>query len=110
MQMQMQMQMQRDRMLTLRGTEPEQQLYCGNGNFSLPLASIFRAVLATELDKWSVRAATACAKEAEVSNLKVSPPVSCPHWPNRLSLWRARAATVRQFEANSRLAKAAQSP
>lgn len=46
------------------------ELYCGNGNFSLPLASIFRAVLATELDKWSVRAATACAKEADVSNLK----------------------------------------
>ena len=31
------------------------ELYCGNGNFALPLASMFRKVLATELDKFSVR-------------------------------------------------------
>jgi len=48
------------------------ELYCGNGNFSLPLSSIFRKILATELDKFSVRAAVACAKEADVDNLKLA--------------------------------------
>lgn len=48
------------------------ELYCGNGNFSLPLASIFRKVLATELDKFSVRAAVACAKDIAVDNLQLA--------------------------------------
>lgn len=33
------------------------ELYCGNGNFTAPLASHFRQVLATEISKTSVRAA-----------------------------------------------------
>ena len=33
------------------------ELYCGNGNFTLPLARCFRRVLATELSKTSVQAA-----------------------------------------------------
>lgn len=33
------------------------ELYCGNGNFTLPLAQQFRRVLATEISKTSVRAA-----------------------------------------------------
>ena len=33
------------------------ELYCGNGNFTLPLARYFRRVLATELSKTSVQAA-----------------------------------------------------
>ena len=33
------------------------ELYCGNGNFTLPLSTRFRRVLATELAKSSVRAA-----------------------------------------------------
>lgn len=33
------------------------ELYCGNGNFTLPLAGCFRRVLATEVSKASVRAA-----------------------------------------------------
>lgn len=33
------------------------ELYCGNGNFSLPLADNFKRVLATEISKTSVRSA-----------------------------------------------------
>lgn len=33
------------------------ELYCGNGNFTIPLASHFRRVLATEISKTSVKAA-----------------------------------------------------
>lgn len=33
------------------------ELYCGNGNFSIPLAGFFRQVLATEISKTSVAAA-----------------------------------------------------
>ncbi|PIE25093.1 MAG: tRNA (uridine(54)-C5)-methyltransferase TrmA [Neptuniibacter caesariensis] len=33
------------------------ELYCGNGNFTLPLAQNFRRVVATEISKTSVRAA-----------------------------------------------------
>ncbi len=35
------------------------ELYCGNGNFTLPLAQYFERVLATEVSKTSVRAALA---------------------------------------------------
>jgi tRNA (uracil-5-)-methyltransferase len=33
------------------------ELYCGNGNFTLPLATRVRKVLATEISKTSVNAA-----------------------------------------------------
>ena len=33
------------------------ELYCGNGNFTLPLSRLFRQVLATEVSKTSVHAA-----------------------------------------------------
>lgn len=33
------------------------ELYCGNGNFTIPLASNFRRVVATEVSKTSVEAA-----------------------------------------------------
>ena len=42
------------------GQNPETdllELYCGNGNFTIPLASHFRRVLATEISKTSVKAA-----------------------------------------------------
>ena len=42
------------------GQNPEAdllELYCGNGNFTIPLASHFRRVLATEISKTSVKAA-----------------------------------------------------
>ena len=47
------------------------ELYCGNGNFSLPLAAHFDHVIATELSKSSVRAARENIQANAVSNLEV---------------------------------------
>eukprot|EP00438_Fugacium_kawagutii_P001862 Skav216325 [mRNA] locus=scaffold3350:60478:61443:+ [translate_table: standard] len=47
------------------------EIYCGNGNFTLPAASAFRRVLATEVDGNSLAAAKACAREAKIENLEL---------------------------------------
>lgn len=47
------------------------ELYCGNGNFSIALASNFRKVLATELAAPSVEAAQFNIKENQVKNLQI---------------------------------------
>uniref|UniRef100_A0A7S2L253 Uncharacterized protein n=1 Tax=Zooxanthella nutricula TaxID=1333877 RepID=A0A7S2L253_9DINO len=44
-------------------------MYCGNGNFTLPLARNFRQVLATETAGLAVDFAQRSAKEAEVENV-----------------------------------------
>jgi len=45
------------------------ELYCGNGNFTLPLASRVRRVLATEISKSSVNAALANLADNGVDNV-----------------------------------------
>jgi len=47
------------------------ELYCGNGNFTLPLAAHFDNVIATELAKSSVRAARENLAENGVDNVQV---------------------------------------
>jgi len=47
------------------------ELYCGNGNFTLPLAREFDNVVATELAKVSVRAARENMRENEVGNIQM---------------------------------------
>lgn len=47
------------------------ELYCGNGNFTLPLARQFRRVLATELSKVGTRAARENAQANGVENLEI---------------------------------------
>ncbi|MFK8019243.1 MAG: tRNA (uridine(54)-C5)-methyltransferase TrmA [Pseudomonadales bacterium] len=47
------------------------ELYCGNGNFSIALASNFRKVLATEVDKFGIRAALFNAEQNAVENLEL---------------------------------------
>jgi tRNA (uracil-5-)-methyltransferase len=47
------------------------ELYCGNGNFTLPLARHFRRVLATELSKSGTRAARENLLENAVHNVDV---------------------------------------
>lgn len=47
------------------------ELYCGNGNFSLPLARHFDQVIATELAKTSVRAARENISANGVANVQV---------------------------------------
>ncbi|KQQ49963.1 tRNA (uracil-5-)-methyltransferase [Pseudomonas sp. Leaf127] len=45
------------------------ELYCGNGNFTLPLATRARKVLATEISKTSVNAALANLEDNAVDNV-----------------------------------------
>ncbi len=47
------------------------ELYCGNGNFTLPFAQHFGKVLATEISKTSVRSARYNAEQNGVDNLTI---------------------------------------
>ncbi|MFJ3077594.1 tRNA (uridine(54)-C5)-methyltransferase TrmA [Pseudomonas sp. NPDC087029] len=47
------------------------ELYCGNGNFTLPLATRVRQVLATEISKTSVNAALSNLDENAVANVRL---------------------------------------
>ncbi|PSJ80472.1 tRNA (uridine(54)-C5)-methyltransferase TrmA [Neisseria iguanae] len=47
------------------------ELYCGNGNFTLPLAKQFRRVLATEISKTSVNAAMWNIEANQSGNVKI---------------------------------------
>ncbi|WP_445116041.1 tRNA (uridine(54)-C5)-methyltransferase TrmA [Acinetobacter sp. WZC-1] len=48
------------------------ELYCGNGNFTLPLSLKFNRVLATELAKSSVYAAQWNIEQNQISNIQVA--------------------------------------
>jgi tRNA (uracil-5-)-methyltransferase len=48
------------------------ELYCGNGNFTLPLSTRFRRVLATELAKSSVYAAQWNIEKNNIDNIQVA--------------------------------------
>lgn len=48
------------------------ELYCGNGNFTLPLAQHFQHVLATEVSKTSVAAAQWNILENQAQNIKIA--------------------------------------
>lgn len=48
------------------------ELYCGNGNFTLPLSRHFRNVLATELAKSSVHAAQWNIQHNQIDNIKIA--------------------------------------
>lgn len=47
------------------------ELYCGAGNFSIPLAQNFKQVLATEISKTSVAAAQDNIRDNNIDNLKI---------------------------------------
>lgn len=47
------------------------ELYCGNGNFTLPLSRHFGTVIATEVSKASIRAARANLQENEIDNVQL---------------------------------------
>lgn len=47
------------------------ELYCGNGNFTLPLADCFEHVIATELSKTSTRAAVANVESNQIGNTQI---------------------------------------
>ncbi len=48
------------------------ELYCGAGNFSIPLAQQFNKVLGTEISRTSVKAAQINISENKISNLKIA--------------------------------------
>ncbi|MDO5059394.1 MAG: tRNA (uridine(54)-C5)-methyltransferase TrmA [Neisseria sp.] len=48
------------------------ELYCGNGNFTLPLARHFRRALATEVSKTSVNAAQWNIAENQAENIRIA--------------------------------------
>ncbi len=48
------------------------ELYCGNGNFTLPLARHFNSVLATEVSKISIRAALHNRNINRINNLELA--------------------------------------
>ena len=48
------------------------ELYCGNGNFTLPLSQQFNQVLATEVSKTSVNAAQWNIEANQITNLKIA--------------------------------------
>lgn len=57
---------------TISGSTPEHdllELYCGNGNFTLPLASVFRSALGTEISKTSIASARRNATTNCVNNI-----------------------------------------
>lgn len=47
------------------------ELYCGNGNFTLPLSTRVRKVLATEISKTSVKAANANLAANNINNIEL---------------------------------------
>ena len=47
------------------------ELYCGNGNFTLPLSRHFEHVIATELSKVSIRAARTNLQENTIDNVQL---------------------------------------
>lgn len=48
------------------------ELYCGNGNFTAPLADHFRRVLATEISKTSVKAARENFSANDIANVDIA--------------------------------------
>ncbi|MBR1375967.1 MAG: tRNA (uridine(54)-C5)-methyltransferase TrmA [Cardiobacteriaceae bacterium] len=48
------------------------ELYCGNGNFSLPMARVFRRVLATEISKTSVMALRQNVANNKITNIDLA--------------------------------------
>lgn len=48
------------------------ELYCGNGNFTLPLSKQFKQVLATELAKTSVNAAKWNIEQNQIDNIQIA--------------------------------------
>ncbi len=55
------------------GEQPDDllELYCGNGNFTLPLSTRVRKVLATEISKSSVNAALANLADNQIENIEL---------------------------------------
>ncbi len=54
----------------IKETKDLLELYCGHGNFTLPLSSKFESVLATEISKTSIKSALYSCKLNDIDNIK----------------------------------------
>lgn len=80
------------------------ELYCGNGNFSLPLAQNFRRVLATEISKVSVHSARDNIRLNQIDNvtmLRMSAEEFSAVMRNELKSQRADEADVSSFNCKT---------
>lgn len=80
------------------------ELYCGNGNFTLPLAAQFNQVLATEISKSSVAAAREGAKRNGIDNVTVvrmSAEEFSQAMQGKLKSKRAEEAQLDQFKCST---------
>ncbi|MDH2997684.1 tRNA (uridine(54)-C5)-methyltransferase TrmA [Pasteurellaceae bacterium LFhippo2] len=80
------------------------ELYCGNGNFSIALASNFRKVLATEISKSSVESAQYNIEKNGVDNLQIIR-MSAEEFTEALNgvreFYRLRGVDLKQYDCNT---------
>lgn len=80
------------------------ELYCGNGNFTLPLARQFKQVLATEISKSSVNAAREGAQLNQIDNVtivRMSAEDFSQAIQGKLDSRRAKEAQLEQFDCQT---------
>ncbi|WP_066799865.1 tRNA (uridine(54)-C5)-methyltransferase TrmA [Moraxella oblonga] len=61
-----------DNISQINGKKDLLELYCGNGNFTLPLSKYFNKVLATEMAKTSVNSARWAIKYNQIDNIDIA--------------------------------------
>lgn len=80
------------------------ELYCGNGNFSIALASNFRKVLATEISKSSVESAQYNIEKNGIDNLQIIR-MSAEEFTQALNgvreFYRLRGISLSDYECNT---------
>ncbi|MDO4697279.1 MAG: tRNA (uridine(54)-C5)-methyltransferase TrmA [Pasteurellaceae bacterium] len=80
------------------------ELYCGNGNFSIALASNFRKVLATEISKSSVESAQYNIAKNGVDNLQIIR-MSAEEFTQAMNgvreFYRLRGVDLKSYECNT---------
>lgn len=80
------------------------ELYCGNGNFSIALASQFRKVLATEISKSSVESAQYNIAQNGVANLQIIR-MSAEEFTQAMNgereFYRLRGIDLKSYECNT---------
>lgn len=80
------------------------ELYCGNGNFSLPMAQNFERVLATEISKTSVASARYNCELNNIDNVtlvRMSAEEFSAVMAGELESRRAQEADIRSFKCNT---------
>ncbi len=80
------------------------ELYCGNGNFSIALASHFRKVLATEISKSSVESAQYNIEVNSIENLQIIR-MSAEEFTQAMNgvreFYRLRGIDLKQYDCNT---------